>query len=104
MLNMKAIGDLIKPAARESSGTLTAMSSKVNGSTIRPTDTASMYIKMERDTKENGRMTSNTAKERRSGPIIQCTKATIMRVKNMERVSISGRTVQAMKATGSRIG
>ena len=104
MLNMKAIGDLIKLAARESSGMLTAMSSKVNGWTIRPTDTASMYIKMERDTKENGRMTSNTVKERRFGPIIRCTKATIMRVKSMERVSISGRTVQAMKATGSRIG
>ena len=104
VLNTKVIGVLIKLAARVSSGTLTAMSSKVNGSTIRPTDMAYMSIKMERDTKENGRMISNTAKERRSGPIIPCMKATIMRAKSMERVYISGRMVQAMKATGLRIG
>ena len=103
-LSTKETGGLTKHVVKENSGTLTAMSSKVNGLMIRPTDTASMSIKMERDTKENGRMISNTVKERRFGPIIRCTKATIMRVKSMERVSISGRTVQVMKATGSRIG
>ena len=70
---------------------------------IKQTVMESTFIKMEPGTKGSGKMIFNMAKEKRFGQIIRCTRAIIMKVRNMERVSIFGKTDQVMKAIGSKI-
>ena len=84
-------------------GTSMAMFSKENGSTIRLTDMECTFIKMEQDTKENGRMISSTAKEKRSGPITPCMKVITTKERNTVKDYIFGRTDLATKEIGSKI-
>ena len=100
--NMKVIGDSIKLVVMESSGMWMEMSSKGNGWMIRLMAMVFMSIRMELDMKENGRTICSMAKVKRSGLIILCTRGIIMRVKNMVRGFISGRTGPAMTVTGMR--
>ena len=79
------------------------MFSKESGSTIRLTDMEFTFIKMEQDTKENGRMISSTVKEKRFGQITLCMRAITTKERNMEKDYIFGRTDPATKEIGSKI-
>ena len=70
---------------------------------IRPMVMEYMFIKMEPDTKENGKMICSMVKAKRYGLITLCTRVTTMRERNMEKDSIFGKTAPVTMATGSKI-
>ena len=93
--NMKEIGDLIRHVDMENSGMLMEMFSKVNGLMTKLMDMVFMFIRMELDMRESGKMICNMDRVKRYGQIIQCMKVITMKVKNMVKVYIFGKTDQA---------
>ena len=79
------------------------MSLKVNGLRTRQTAMVCMYIKMEQDMKENGKMIFNTVKEKKFGQIIQCMKVIIMKARNMAKDSIFGKMGRVTTVIGMKI-
>lgn len=62
-----------------------------------------MFIKMEQDTKESGKMIYSMDREKKFGLTIQCMKVTITRVRNTEKDSTSGKMVLATMVIGMKI-
>ena len=69
---------------------------------IRLTAMVFTFIKMERDTKENGKTIYSMAKVKRFGLITQCMKDIIMKARNMEKDFIFGKTALAMMEIGMK--
>ena len=69
---------------------------------IRLTAMVFTFIKMERDTKENGKTIYSMAKAKRFGLITQCMKDITMKARNMEKDFIFGKTAQAMMEIGMK--
>lgn len=67
---------------------------KGSGSMIRQKGQESIRIWMERNTSVNGRKINNTAKVKKHGPIMPCTKASITSEKSKESVTFSGQMDQ----------
>lgn len=67
---------------------------KGSGSTIRQKGKGSIRIWMGRNTSVNGRKINNTAKVKKHGPIMPCTKASITLEKSKESVTFSGQMDQ----------
>jgi hypothetical protein len=61
------------------------------------------FIKMEPDTKVSGKTIFNMALVRKYGLITQNTKVIMLKAKNMERDSTSGKTVACMMEIGMKI-
>lgn len=77
--------------------------SKANGKMTKPMGMESTSIKMVLDMRESGKTISSTAKAKKSGPIIQCTRATTMKERSMGRDSISGKMDLVIMANGTKI-
>ena len=97
---MRDTGGSIRLADMASSGTLMVTFSKENGLTTRPMDTEFTSIRTEPDTRVNGEMISSTDKEKRSGQIIQCTRATITKERSTVRDYTSGKMAPDTTETG----
>ena len=100
--NMREIGDLIRLVDMVNSGMLMEMFSRENGLTIKLMDMEFMFIRMELDTRESGKMICNMGRVKRYGLIIQCMKVITMKVKNMVKVCIFGKTDQATMEIGTK--
>lgn len=66
----------------------------------RPMDTEFTSIRMEPGTRVNGEMISSTDKAKKSGPIIQCMRATITKGRSTVRDYTSGKMAQDTMETG----
>ena len=100
-LGMKASGETTKPTEKELSTMSTGISSKANGKTIKPTDMVYINMLTELAMKATGRMTYKTAMESRLGLMAPNMKATTLKVRNMDKERIPGKTALHMLVTGS---
>lgn len=87
VLSMKVTGMLIKLTDKENYYTLTAISTKEFGKTIRLMEKEPTLMQMVLDTLVIGRMINNTAMEQKHGQMEQFTKVNTVRVKRMEKAS-----------------
>ena len=98
--NMKVTGDLIKHADTVSSGMLMEISLKENGLMIKLMVMVFTFIRMVLDMKVNGKMIFSTGSEKKYGQITVSMRVTTQKVRNMEKVFISGKMDQCTMETG----
>lgn len=100
----KETGNLAKPVDTVSSHLLTRTQSKANGSKVNLMGMLYTSIQMVQNMKDSGRMICSTARAKNLGWIAHTMKETILRERNMVKVSTCGLMVQCMLETGMKIG
>lgn len=96
VLAMKGNGNEIKLMAGESSGMLMGMFSMESGKMTKQTDTVSIRMSMELNTRAIGKTICKMATELRPGQIAPSTRATIKKERSTERGPTSGAMDQNM--------
>lgn len=93
----------IRRQAKDGSFTLTAISMKVNGRTIKQKAMAHIQVRMVLDMKVSFIWTNSTEKVSKSGQTVHATQETILKVKNMGKAALPGLTAALTKANSFTI-
>ena len=99
---MRGNGKTIGPTVKENSLILTATSTMVIGSTIKPTGMVYTIILTELCMRGTGEMIFSTVRAKRAGPMAPFTKVSIWPERNTDSVSIAGMMDQNTKENGTK--